>query len=54
MLIKLSVKTFRVTVMCGCVGVGRTIDGITDFRRHRLVLIALRGIAEMGFGLCVY
>lgn len=41
---------FRATVMCGSAGVGRTTDGIAAFRGYRQVLVAVRGIADMGFG----
>jgi hypothetical protein len=40
---------FRATVMCGGTCVRRTTDRITAFRSQRQVLIAVRGVADMGF-----
>lgn len=39
---------FRTAIMRRSTGMGRTTDGIAVFRGHRQVLVAMRGIADMG------
>jgi hypothetical protein len=41
---------FRTAIMRGNTRVCRTTDGIAVFRSHCQVLVAVQGIANMGFG----